>query len=97
MSQRIFWLSSWLLLAGCASTGVINTDKDTFMVSKQSAAGIFGTPGGVTADVYAEANAYCRQQGRVVETVNLDSKEAKPFVRTGSATLYFKCAPQTMN
>lgn len=91
MRALLLSLGLIFILSSCASTGVIPTNKDTFMISKQSAAGIFGTAGGVTADVFAEANTYCNNMGKSVETVNLDVKEAKPFVRTGSATLYFKC------
>ena len=64
------------------------------MISKQSAAGVFGTPGGVKADVYSEANEYCARTGNTVETVNIEVKDAIPFVRTGSASLQFKCVPK---
>jgi hypothetical protein len=79
------------LLAGCASTGVVPADKGTFLISKQSAAGVFGTPDGVRADIYVEANAFCERTGKAVETVNIEVKGAIPFVRTGSALLQFKC------
>ena len=81
----------FMIFSGCASTGVVSINHDTFMISKKSAAGVFGTAGGVTADIYVEANEYCERSGKSVETVTLDVKEAKPFVRTGSATLNFKC------
>ena len=80
-----------MIFSGCASTGVVPISSDTFMIEKKSAAGVFGTAGGVTADIYVEANEYCKRSGKSVETVTLDVKEAKPFVRTGSATLHFKC------
>jgi hypothetical protein len=64
------------------------------MLSKQSAAGIFGTSGGVRADIYAEANDFCARTNKAVETVNLEVKDAVPFVRTSSATLQFKCVGQ---
>ena len=80
-----------VVLSGCASTGVVPADRGTFMISKQSAAGIFGTTGGVRADIYAEANTFCARDGKSVETVNIEIKDAIPFVRTGSAMLQFKC------
>ena len=83
-----------VVLAGCASTGVVPADRGTYMISKQSAAGVFGTPGGVKADVYAEANEYCARTGNAFETVNLEVKDAIPFVRTGSASLQFRCVPK---
>lgn len=86
-----FLFSVSAVLAGCASTGVVPADRGTYMLSKQSAAGIFGTSGGVRADIYAEANEFCARTNKTVETVNLELKDAVPFVRTSSATLQFKC------
>ena len=64
------------------------------MISKQSAAGVFGTPDGVRADIYKEANEFCGRTGNAVETVNTEIKGAIPFVRTRSAMLQFKCVPK---
>jgi len=80
-------------LAGCASTGVVPTDRGAYMISKQSAAGVFGTPEGVKADIYREANEFCARTGQTVETINAETKGAVPFVRTGSASLQFRCTP----
>jgi len=80
-----------LLLAGCASTGVVQADRGTYLISKQSAAGIFGTPEGVKIDIYKEANEFCSRKGMAVETINVEADHAIPFVREGSATLHFKC------
>jgi len=99
MLKRIFKVSAIIALGvgivGCASTGVVPADHGTYMISKQSAAGIFGTPDGVRADIYKEANVFCDGQGKGVETVNTEIKGAIPFVRTGSAMLVFKCVPIT--
>ncbi|WP_407278305.1 hypothetical protein U5817_17940 [Aromatoleum evansii] len=89
MRFTVFLLS--IALAGCASTGVVPADRGTYMISKQSAAGIFGTSGGVRADIYTEANEFCARTNKGVETMNLELKDAIPFVRTSSATLQFKC------
>ena len=87
-------LCSLLVLSGCASTGIVPMDRGTYMISKQSAAGLFGTPDGVRADIYTEANEFCARTGQAVETVNAEIKAAIPFVRTGSAMLQFKCVPK---
>ena len=84
----------FIVLTGCASTGVVPTDRGTYMISKQSAAGIFGTPDGVRADIYTEANEFCARTGKAVETVNTEVKGAIPFMRTGSAMLQFRCVSQ---
>ena len=93
MSARLSFLllCVFAALAGCASTGVVPADRGTYMISKQSAAGIFGTPDGVRADIYAEANEFCARTSKAVETVTIEVKGAIPFVRTGSAMLQFKC------
>lgn len=80
-----------LVLLGCSSTGVVPADKGTYIISKQSAAGIFGTSGGVKADIYSEANEFCAKKGMAVETINKEIKDAVPFVRTSSAMIEFKC------
>ncbi|HMV19587.1 MAG TPA: hypothetical protein PLN96_17020 [Zoogloea sp.] len=84
-----------LLLAGCASTGVVPVAHDEYTISKQSAAGMLGSPNGVKADIYDEAHAFCTQQGKDVETVALDLKHAIPFVQPGSASLKFKCVAKS--
>ena len=87
----ILTFAASFLVLGCASTGVVPADKDTFFISKQSAAGVFGTPEGVKADIYTEANEFCGKQGKAVETVQVDAKRAIPFARQGSASLNFRC------
>lgn len=84
-------ICSALLLAACASTGVMPVGDGVFMISKQSAAGIFGTPAGVEADIYREANAYCAARHQVIETVDVQTQNAVPFYHEGSATLRFRC------
>lgn len=80
-----------LLLAGCASTGVIPVGNGVYMISKQSAAGIFGTPAGIEADIYREANAYCAARHQVIETVDVQTVNAVSFYHEGAATLHFRC------
>lgn len=81
-----------LLLAGCQSTGVIPMDQDSYMIGKKD-----GTPGlGVSfstkAEVYNEANAFCRAQGLEVKTLHLTTTPARP-AQLGSTDLQFKCVP----
>ena len=83
-----------IALTGCSSSGVIPTDRGAYMISKKSAAGIFGTPDGVRGDIYIEANEFCARSGKTVETLKTEIKGAIPFMRTGSAMLEFKCVSQ---
>jgi hypothetical protein len=85
-------ITSTLIMTGCASSGIVPTDKDTYTISKMSAAGMFGTPEGVKNDIYVEANEFCAKQNKAVETVNLQMNHAIPAVRQGSANLTFRCA-----
>jgi hypothetical protein len=79
-----------LVLIGCASTGVVPMDKDTYMISKRSAQVGFGPADGVKADVYCEANEFCAKQDKKVETVTLNTTDSG-FARPGSVSLQFRC------
>ncbi len=84
-------LLGMVVLAACASTGVVPVGDGVYMISKQSAAGVFGTPAGVEADIYRTANAYCAARHQVLETVDVQTQNAVPFSHEGSATLHFRC------
>ena len=77
-------------LAGCASTGVVPMDKDTFMIAKRSPQLGFGQPIGAKADVYREANEFCAKQNKKVETVDFNMQNSG-FGRPGSVSLQFRC------
>lgn len=77
-------------LVGCASTGVIPMDQDSYMIGKKD-----GTPGlGVSlsnkAEVYREANEFCRAKGLEVMTLEVITTPARP-AQLGSTELRFKC------
>ncbi len=79
-----------LALSGCSSTGVVQTDGGRYMIAKKSAQVGFGPPIGVRAEVYQEANNFCAQQNKTVETINLELTNAG-FARSAAATLEFRC------
>lgn len=81
----------YLALAGCAGSGVMTVDRDTYMVVKRTAQVGFGPPVAATAYVYDHANAFCEGKGRTVETVKLDQVDSA-FGRPSSASLTFRCA-----
>jgi len=79
-----------IFFVSCSSTGVVPMDGGTFMIAKRSAQVGFGPPDGVKADVYREANSFCANKSKEVETVNLEvtnSALAKP----GNVSLTFRC------
>lgn len=83
------------VLTGCASTGVISTGDGAYMIAKQSAGGAFVSGAQVQADLYIEAGAFCSQQGKAVQTIEADAKNAIPFVRTSQASIRFRCVTPT--
>ncbi len=89
--MRIF-LNLVILIAlfGCASTGIVPIDNGTYMVSKRSAQVGSGPPVGAKADVYREANDFCAQMGKKVETIDFQGTDSG-FARPASASLQFKC------
>jgi hypothetical protein len=78
-------------LCACASSGVVPTGPDTYMLTKTSAGGMFVSGSSVKSDLYVEANKFCASKGLVVDTVDATSKNAIPFARMPSAELHFKC------
>jgi hypothetical protein len=81
------------LLVGCATSGVIPADRDTFLITKKNAGGVFGNAEALKGDLYLEASAFCREKGQQVETVAASHESAIPFVRMGGASLQFRCVP----
>jgi len=77
-------------IVGCSS-GVVQMDKGTYMISEKAGGCGFATAGGQEADAYRKANRYCDKQGQKVETISVDSIDGKPMVRCASVTLKFKC------
>jgi hypothetical protein len=78
------------LLAGCASTGIIPMDQDSYFIGKKD-----GTPGlgislGNKAEVYREANDFCRSKGLEVKTLQVTTTPARP-AQLGSTELHFRC------
>jgi len=81
-----------VVTAGCQSTGVIPMDQDSYMIGKKD-----GSPGiGVSltnkAEVYREANIFCREKGLEVKTLYVTTTPAMPG-RLGSTELQFRCVP----
>ena len=93
--MRLYPLAGCLLVAGCASSGVIPIGSDTYMLTKTSAGGAFVSGAAVKGDLYVEANKFCADKNLVVETVEASSKNAIPFARMPSAELHFRCVAKT--
>lgn len=93
--RRLFHSSAVLLalvLAGCASSGPVQTGRDSWMITKQGAGRAFVTGDELKAEIYVEAGQHCSARGLVVDTVESSADNAIPFVRAARATLHFRCA-----
>ena len=88
--MKKLFLITMVVLTGCASTGIVLMDKDTYMVVKRSAQVGFGPADGAKADVYQEANDFCIKQNKKLETVKLEMVDSG-FARPASASLQFRC------
>jgi hypothetical protein len=79
-----------MLMTGCASTGIVQTDDGKYLIAKKSPQVGFGPPIGVRAEVYQDANEFCAKEHKVVETINLELTDAG-FARSAVASLEFQC------
>ena len=78
------------MFCGCASTGVVQVDKDTYMLGTRSPQCGFGPPIRLTGDVYREASAFCAKQNKKVQTIKLETTDSG-WARSGSVSLHFRC------
>lgn len=81
---------SFITLAGCASTGIMKTGGDRYIVSKTSLQVGFGAPTAVYAEITQEADDFCGKQNKTLDIVSTDIKHPA-LGRPGSATIDFRC------
>ena len=68
----IFVSAALALLAGCASNpGVVNISPDTYYLSKEDGAGIFGNLSTLKAKTINEANEFARKQGKIAIPISM--------------------------
>ena len=79
-----------LMLAGCQSTGVIPMDQDSYMIGKKDGSLGIGVSLSNKADVYREANTFCREKGLEVKTLHVTTMPSRPG-QLGSTELQFRC------
>jgi hypothetical protein len=80
-----------LVIGGCASTGPIPIGKDTYMISKQSAGGMFVSASSVKGEIFQEGFAFCQKQNKVFQIVRSNELSAIPGLRLPSAEVQFMC------
>ncbi|WP_163337908.1 hypothetical protein [Desulfopila sp. IMCC35008] len=83
-----------IVVGGCTkSTGVVPDGVDAFRVMHTGDTG-FTNSATLQKNAYQEATTFCAQQGKIVETINMESKQARPFGGWPEATLLFRCVDQ---
>ena len=78
-----------IALSGCSSVKIVPAGIDTYMV--QRAATTYATAGGLLAQFYEEANAYCQKQGKYFQPVKQEIVSGIPYVRRGEGYMTFRC------
>jgi hypothetical protein len=63
-----------ILLAGCANPGIVQISPDTYLLSREDHAGIFGSSSSLKAGVIADANAFAASQGKVAIPLSTSEK-----------------------
>lgn len=67
-------LVSALAIAGCANPPIIPISNDTYMLSKEDHAGIFGSMAKLKADVITEANQFAESKGKIAVPISVREK-----------------------
>lgn len=78
------------LTTGCTSTGVVQMDRDSYLIGKKDGSPGLGVSLSNKAAVYAEANEFCRSKALEVQTLQVTTTPAA-LARLGSTELHFKC------
>lgn len=61
------------------------------MITKQSAGGLFVSPGSIKTEIIKEGAAFCMTSNKQFQIVNSNEKGAIPGVRMPSAEIQFMC------
>ena len=80
-----------VMLAGCASSGPMTIGKDTYMITKQSAGGMFVNPASIKAEIIQEGAKFCTSQGKQFQLVGSNELGAIPAARMPSSEIQFMC------
>lgn len=89
--KRIYFFALLVLLTACTkSTGIIPDGSDAYRVMLTGDTG-FANSGTLQQNAYKEATRFCSQENKVVETIEMKSKQAMPLGGWPEATLWFRC------
>jgi hypothetical protein len=83
-------LFSVLLTACTSSSGITPDGSNSYRIVHTGDTG-FTNSNTLQKNAYQEASDFCAKKGKVVETVNMESKQSRPFGGWPEASLLFKC------
>ncbi len=63
-----------MFASGCANTGIVKLSPNTYMLTRQDNAGIFGNAAKMKADVIREANEFAEKQDKVAIPLSVNEK-----------------------
>lgn len=93
LTMRVWISSISMVLAACASSGIIPIGQETYMVTKQSTTG-FHSASSVKAEIFPEAAAFCAKLGKEMQPVADSGIDGVPGRSFASAELTFRCLAQ---
>lgn len=78
IKKYILFAIAVIIISGCgASTGVFSSGKDTFTIIESGSPGFtYPTLGTLKKRAYTNANAYCEQQGKVMQPIAAETIDA---------------------
>lgn len=88
--KKIIIVACCGVLSACSSTGPVNIGKDSYMISKQSAAGGFGSPGVLKAEIIREGSTFCTSSHKIFQMVSSQDHPAT-YGSNASAEINFMC------
>lgn len=89
--KKLLIAASALLVASCATTPTVQPDGvDGYRLSARGKTGMVNSTK-LQEENYRIATDHCAKQGKVVDTIAADSKQARPLGGFPDASLRFRC------
>ena len=81
-----------ICLGGCQNPGIVQISPDTYMLSRDDHAGIFGNKNALKAGVIRDANAFAESRGKIA--IPISAKEHPVGVMGDWASFEYQFRPQ---
>lgn len=67
-----------LFFVGCANPGIVQLSPDTYVLSREDHAGIFGSASSLKAGVIQDANKFAEKMGKIAIPLSSETQPAGP-------------------